>query len=1122
MSDPTNILVQSVASVKSLATASDAALKAWKDVPFHFWGILWPLALMTVSAYPLVVCWPIVRERITARLDRWFLAPIFGMGWYTLLFSLLNAMFGFPITGWSFGLMVLATGAAGWGWIIWKRVDWAGEWRHWHWFVILGLLVVFFFAAATRYSMTLKYPDRLLDSDPYRHYPRTEWIVREGQIARWEPWLTGQVPIYEVQGCYVLAALLAMVGRVDTWTLWKFGSVFIGAWSALAFYIFGAYFVPGRPRRFAGVLAAAFIAGFCVHITRTNMDFSEPWALLYLPVALLAFVWALRHNSLHAGILYGVFLLLVAMSNMIPVSMAVVFLAPYCLYDLARRAASGLRLARRKHRAAAATSNPPASGGLDAPEGGVPAAASVPLPVEPAARFWSDLTQAYGGLLVGVAVFMVFIAIWQSTYAGVSMRTGARAHSLENMDIMKNVFRKEEAEAKQEAEKAGKTTGFYGFVGRFSSWHNAQIVERYLYYSKVRWGLLALVLVLLVPAGLNGLTKEPGAAPLWRGMGGHPPREWVDARAFLLIFCLLPSAQFLLLPALMRLDTLAEDELLDAGAVVARLQKTSDPVMARFREALSPATRSMVDAFKGPQEVSRELRGALLSDLNRIIEKRDFYKGEPAFAGVDLRPKTRRFSEVAPDDDDRTYFNRLLLEDVFGPALASRDILGVRFRTFTGRTYRYLLLPAYGLSLAMALAVAMLVDLLSALVPWLSPAPAIEAGTAPDMRETRETLRRRRRRRGTRRDETALAAEDSSAPPAGPQPGPMDWAGTLVRGVLVALVFMLVTAQLSTAKSFGNWPPTSKPCEEQAFRWITENLPADAVIICNWFTADFIRSYTAKAGKPLYSIFGGNNGRSGIRGNIRPAKSEAGLDIPDLTTQQQVLDYAARNPGNYYIMTTRYGPYLQLESKPDVFPVLASFKDSEHTATIYGLKANAVVVETRDSTEPIPIGESEVGEIRNLERIHDGTGGSNQRNDAAYVDPLQPRSHWAWFGLQFPKPAKIRGAQAFFGFRRDPTQIEIRGANRKRPPTMYIPTEYVLQYWDGAKWVDIPGTRVKDNTKALVQHLFAPVETERIRVYIVGMRDVDGNVAGGRDYRACCLEFDVLKADDQPLQFKNL
>ena len=77
--------------------------------------------------------------------------------------------------------------------------------------------------------------------------------------------------------------------------------------------------------------------------------------------------------------------------------------------------------------------------------------------------------------------------------------------------------------------------------------------------------------------------------------------------------------------------------------------------------------------------------------------------------------------------------------------------------------------------------------------------------------------------------------------------------------------------------------------------------------------------------------------------------------------------------------------------------------------------------------------------------------------------------------------------------------------------TLYVATDFVYQYWDGKQWVDIPGTRVTDNSNPMAPQRFAqPVTTDQIRVYVFSERNEKGEASSTGSFRACCLEFDVL------------
>jgi hypothetical protein len=307
--------------------------------------------------------------------------------------------------------------------------------------------------------------------------------------------------------------------------------------------------------------------------------------------------------------------------------------------------------------------------------------------------------------------------------------------------------------------------------------------------------------------------------------------------------------------------------------------------------------------------VSEPLLEALLTDLNRVVEGPVLDVHRVGFRGVDFRGKTRKLYESSPDGDDREYLNRLVIEDIFPEELARRDFMGFRFRTFTGRTYRYLLMPAYGLSLGMAIVLGLMVELLGGTPAWL------------------------RRRFGAPRE----ASRESRWP-------------LYARSTLMVLSFALLCNHLLHARGYGTWPPTSKPTEERALYWMITHLPDDARIVCNWFNADFVRSYSVWSGRPIPSIFAGNPRRSGLRINIRGAVEAAGLEVPDLTSTAEIVEYARRNPGSFYVLTTRYGPWLPIEREPEHFSLIAVFESQNEptvTVRIFELTTNRHRVEPR-------------------------------------------------------------------------------------------------------------------------------------------------------------------------------
>jgi hypothetical protein len=140
-----------------------------------------------------------------------------------------------------------------------------------------------------------------------------------------------------------------------------------------------------------------------------------------------------------------------------------------------------------------------------------------------------------------------------------------------------------------------------------------------------------------------------------------------------------------------------------------------------------------------------------------------------------------------------------------------------------------------------------------------------------------------------------------------------------------------------------------------------------------------------------------------------------------------------------------------------------------------------------------PIGGSALG-VRFLDRLNDGLLGANSEWDAARsADATTPVA--AWFGVEWDRPQRIGRVAAYPGWLS-------RGPAARR----YLATNYVLQWWDGRAWIDLPGTRVTGNRRVHVEHAFPPVTTTRLRLLIERERNDLGTEAVPGNFRAACLE----------------
>ncbi|MBI2335607.1 MAG: hypothetical protein HYU97_02455 [Deltaproteobacteria bacterium] len=207
--------------------------------------------------------------------------------------------------------------------------------------ILLG--IIFSLSLSIRLQNAQKYPNYLLDSDPYRHEVRTYAMMQTGTISKFDPLIIGETPIFELQGCYVLAALLGILGNFSAWQIWMWGAQSAGALCILAMYLLAKYTHEMLSREFqwkersflglqaaywAGLIAAALLGASPVHILRTNMGFSEGFALPYFPLTILFYLFCIHHREKIYFILFGLFFTMLTFNN--PTS--AVFLVPPFLF----------------------------------------------------------------------------------------------------------------------------------------------------------------------------------------------------------------------------------------------------------------------------------------------------------------------------------------------------------------------------------------------------------------------------------------------------------------------------------------------------------------------------------------------------------------------------------------------------------------------------------------------------------------------------------------------------------------------------------------------------------------------------------------------------------------------
>ncbi|MBI2842192.1 MAG: glycoside hydrolase N-terminal domain-containing protein [Armatimonadetes bacterium] len=156
-----------------------------------------------------------------------------------------------------------------------------------------------------------------------------------------------------------------------------------------------------------------------------------------------------------------------------------------------------------------------------------------------------------------------------------------------------------------------------------------------------------------------------------------------------------------------------------------------------------------------------------------------------------------------------------------------------------------------------------------------------------------------------------------------------------------------------------------------------------------------------------------------------------------------------------------------------------------------------------------PIAGVEKGKIINLDAMVDGKilnphCGQYDSPAAACADVVtktdEPQNA-AWFGLEYSQPKTIRSFKAF--------PAEICSVYHGGPQPQNLAEDYVLEYWDGSEWNEIPGTKTVGNTAFPVIHEFEPVTTTKVRMLITKVAESrdDGKPSG--KFRPCMHEFET-------------
>jgi hypothetical protein len=140
-----------------------------------------------------------------------------------------------------------------------------------------------------------------------------------------------------------------------------------------------------------------------------------------------------------------------------------------------------------------------------------------------------------------------------------------------------------------------------------------------------------------------------------------------------------------------------------------------------------------------------------------------------------------------------------------------------------------------------------------------------------------------------------------------------------------------------------------------------------------------------------------------------------------------------------------------------------------------------------------PIGGAATGEVRDLDKLNDGSLGSDRLRDAAASHPPSREPVEAWFGLEFDQPTTLSRVTAYPRFH--------------RTDASYLARRFVLEYEADGRWQAVRGTSRSGNEQMKVDFEFSPITVRKFRLRILDERpDARGNF-----YRASCLELEAYR-----------
>lgn len=121
--------------------------------------------------------------------------------------------------------------------------------------------------------------------------------------------------------------------------------------------------------------------------------------------------------------------------------------------------------------------------------------------------------------------------------------------------------------------------------------------------------------------------------------------------------------------------TLSPEQLTEPPSLVKKLDTCTDTVSVFLREQLDAIVRASLTGYSSTDPGAKAALSALVKNLNQIIVGPSIYK-KARFAGIALRPETRKLIKENPQGQQLARLNKLLLEDAYPVEIAPSPATG--------------------------------------------------------------------------------------------------------------------------------------------------------------------------------------------------------------------------------------------------------------------------------------------------------------------------------------------------------------------------------------------------------------------------------------------------------------